>query len=154
MDYILDNINTLFLLLPLAVFIGLRISQARKKVEGRTAETDEDLKGFHSEEAPWKDSYILLPETAALPSALPAAKPATPHAAKPSALPAAKPANLPAVKPAALPKDNKATDPNPNEEAEKSVQSKIISIGVRISSLPPLQQAVVMSEILGPPRGF
>ena len=134
-DYIFNNI---YVLIPVALFIAIRIIEARKK---RQAKLEEQNKKQVSET---EEDYDEPPA----PSFIPAAAKKIP-------------VHVPAV-PLRLSMETETVKTKVREVPDKNAgpaktqaSAKPASCGFpqNLDYLPPLKRALVLSEILGPPRG-
>jgi hypothetical protein len=130
-DSIFDNI---FVLIPIAVIIGIRILSVWQK---RQAEASK-LRAPPTNAAAYDDTddggaYFEPPED----------KPPVPKASQPAAVVPAAAAYSTAAKPA-----------RKTAEAPKAAAGPGPAFPRNLEFLPPLKRAMVLSEILGPPKGF
>jgi hypothetical protein len=129
-DYIFDNI---FVLIPIAVVIGVRVVSVWQKRQAAAAKASPAQTG-RWEDADEADASLEPPE----------AKPPAPKAPQAAA-----------VVPAA------AVHPATAKPAQRTAEAPATAAPVRsgrfpgnLEYLPPLKRALVLSEILGPPKGF
>jgi len=135
--------NLLFLLIPLAIFIGRMIIEARKKGEGNPLNPRNNPLHFED-----KDEEDESPRREHIPVPVPAPVPKPPSQGYKSFLPNSetlfRSGSVAAASPV-IPVANNALSTAP-------VRQK--SLPVSISRLSPMKQAVVMAEVLGTPKGL
>jgi hypothetical protein len=123
----MDSLPDLLIpILPVILFLGLRFFLARRKAASQN---------------PPPRPYDEAPEDPPEPSLRETLSPPPPHPAQPSATsphsaPAAPPHSARSAAPAA-----RSAPPSPD-------------LAARLAPLPPLARAVVLAEILGPPKGL
>lgn len=144
-DFIARNI---FVLLPLAIFIGIRILEARRKAQGQKPQLfdeDEDSTGPQPGAAPWRDIYTppVFEPVKQQPVPAPKKKPVKQKALQLTG----KPLTGDILKET----DTKQTQGQASNPAQAQGKNNIFQ---KIELLSPLQQAVALAEILGPPKGF
>jgi hypothetical protein len=152
-DFLFENV---FVLIPVAIFIGLRVVEARRKREAEEErqrrireavyEQDDDEEEYGGSYE--KDEDDNKENTPPFPSAAP--KPAASFAGA---------FTVPAFTGTAGPMSTEEPIPAPAGAAGKQDVSRrpgkaAPGFGERLDYLPPLKRAMVMAEILKPPKGF
>ena len=135
MDAIFNNI---FILIPLAIFIGLRILEARKKHR----DSKSPAEGKRSP---------LVKETREPTPHWEAEKKRTSHGVSPAGVPLAQVSPSPRLLPQV---DLSVAQPLEPRHGSSPKQSAPRAFPRNLENLPPLKKALVFSEILGPPKGL
>jgi hypothetical protein len=122
--------NNIFILIPLAIFIGLRILDAQKKRKNASSQEDkQDTVEKDNEPPPFLSHWELE-------------KKAQRRGVSPSGVP------LPRAAPPPAPVLSIVETP---PVAPKKTAASFLK---NLDKLPPIKRAVVFSEILGPPKGL
>ena len=139
--------GNIFILIPIALFIFFRVLEARRKQQNPSQKQDEKGAGgflslFEAEEdeaepEARESTYPLLHPN-------PQAK-GVKVAPKRPIIPKAEKLSLPSIEPGVR---------APEKILPRPVQPPLGDFAARLDSLPSLQRAVVMSEILGSPKGL
>ena len=142
--------NLIFLLIPLAIFIGRIVVEARSKRSGGGGTTaakpaapripvhfEDDEPAYFKKKTSTQSSTTASKRTQA------AKKPKTASAPYTSPLEAASP-----------PASASAGSRVPAKNAARAVSLEQQGFPLTLAKLSPLKQAVVMAEVLGPPKGM
>ena len=154
-----DNFTTvIFIIIAVVVFVGRTILEARKRKNAPPRKTGE---AAHHEEAHQEDDYQSLGERIGPVhfeieeekkkklAALAAARKAT--VVKTNLIPK-EDQGLPAVSRGTVPIAGSSAALSRNVQPQAAAQGP--GLHLNLSKLSPLKQAVVMAEILGPPKGL
>lgn len=160
-----DLFSTVFTLIPLAIFIGVRMIASKKKqaaVDERKKLADMLSRAVASPEPARAiladddfDAHALRPDeeepkAAPKPAPKPVPPAKKPKPPRPPAFPELRPTAydiLPAEAPRAAPSAAPAAKAEAVSEARRAFSE-------RVDALPPLKKAVVFSELLGPPSSI
>ena len=136
--------NLIFLLIPLAIFLGRIVVDARNKRNSGGATGRTSRAPLRSED---DDEPKYFRKRASTQS--PAAAPRRTQTARKPTVPLAPALSSPISEAAAGPKA-----PLSRVNAARMVSPEHQSFPLNLTRLPPLKQAVVMAEVLGPPKGL
>jgi hypothetical protein len=160
-EFLFENI---FLLIPVAIFIGLRVVEARRKREAEEErqrrikeavyeqdDDEEEYSGSYEEDGDGnKEKTPSFPSAALAAPILAVQEPAAPFAAA---------FEVPALKATIGPVSGKEPIPasaviSGKQDASRQPGKAAPGFEERLDYLPPLKRAMVMAEILKSPKGF
>ena len=146
-DFIFDNI---FILIPVAIFIGLRILEARRKRQNSSPEKNKKLYSEKREESGiphWEAEKKAAPPTVHHKGISPSGAPLTTDLS---------PTETPVSHPNSSDVDSFPTLPvsKTMPKAQVPEHSSTGTFPINLENLSSLKKAVIMSEILGPPKGL